>query len=316
MIACGVNLRILSCLLVAMNLAGAEAPPRRIAVSANHRFLQYDDGAPFFWLGDTACNCSSSWIARRPSGISTIASRRASRGTGGGVAEYRCEERFRRDGAGGAECGDAEHRGGLLGPRGLGGGPGSEARDFRGDAAGVGVGGRRGELNAGNVAEYGKFLARRYRDKPNIIWVLGGDTRGDQQTEVWNALGRAIKGEDPKHLMTYHPFGRMQSSTWFHDELWLDFNMFQSGHQRYDQDKDSPRRYGEDNWRYVRDDYARTPVKPVLDGEPSYENIPQGLHDTSQPYWSDADARRYAYWSVFAGSFGHTYGDQCGVSVS
>jgi hypothetical protein len=45
-----------------------------------------------------------------------------------------------------------------------------------------------------------------------------------------------------------------------------------------------------------------------LDGEPSYEHIPQGLHDTLQPRWDPGDVRRYAYWSVFAGSFGHTYG--------
>jgi hypothetical protein len=49
-------------------------------------------------------------------------------------------------------------------------------------------------------------------------------------------------------------------------------------------------------------------MKPVLDGEPSYEDIPQGLHDFSAPRWQDYDVRRYAYWSVFAGSCGHTYG--------
>jgi hypothetical protein len=59
----------------------------------------------------------------------------------------------------------------------------------------------------------------------------------------------------------------------------------------------------------VAEDYARTPIKPTLDGEPSCEKIPQGLHDATQPYWTDADVRRYAYWSVFAGSFGHTYGN-------
>ena len=46
----------------------------------------------------------------------------------------------------------------------------------------------------------------------------------------------------------------------------------------------------------------------MLDGEPSYEEIPQGLHDPSEPWWKAPDVRRYAYWSVFAGSFGHTYG--------
>ena len=46
----------------------------------------------------------------------------------------------------------------------------------------------------------------------------------------------------------------------------------------------------------------------MLDGEPSYEDIPQGLHDFNEPRWKDCDVRRYAYWSVFAGAFGRTYG--------
>jgi hypothetical protein len=58
----------------------------------------------------------------------------------------------------------------------------------------------------------------------------------------------------------------------------------------------------------MSDDYSKTPVKPSFDGEPSYESIPQGLHDPSQPYWNDSDVRRYAYWSVFAGGCGFTYG--------
>ena len=82
--------------------------------------------------------------------------------------------------------------------------------------------------------------------------------------------------------------------------------MFQSGHRRYDQGGGDK---GEDNWRYVLEDFAKQPSKPTLDGEPSYENIPQGLHDPKQPRWTDRDVRRYAYWSVFAGAFGHTYGN-------
>jgi hypothetical protein len=84
--------------------------------------------------------------------------------------------------------------------------------------------------------------------------------------------------------------------------------MFQSGHRRYDQDT-LGLCYGEDNWKYVVDDYAKTPVKPTMDGEPSYEGIPQGLHDSTQPYWTESDVRRYAYWSVFAGAGGFTYGN-------
>jgi hypothetical protein len=165
-----------------------------------------------------------------------------------------------------------------------------------------------GMLNPENAAGYVRWLAGRYASKQNLFWILGGDTPADRNNEVWTAMGRALREADPAHLITFHPFGRTQSSTWFHNEPWLDFNMFQSGHRRYGQDP-APGAKEEDNWKYVAEDYARTPVKPTLDGEPSYENIPQGLHDPSQPYWQDSDVRRYAYWSVFAGAFGHTYGD-------
>ncbi|MCD7905989.1 MAG: glycoside hydrolase family 140 protein [Clostridiales bacterium] len=67
--------------------------------------------------------------------------------------------------------------------------------------------------------------------------------------------------------------------------------------------------FGEDNWKYVLRDRERLPLKPTLDAEPSYEWILQGLHDPTQPYWRAKHVRRYAYWSVFAGACGHTYGD-------
>jgi hypothetical protein len=167
------------------------------------------------------------------------------------------------------------------------------------------------DITVEKVTAYAEWLAKRFRKKPNIFWINGGDLRGDVRPEIWKALGATLKADDPGHLITYHPFGRTQSSTWFHNEVWLDFNMFQSGHRRYDQLKgDGAESWkGEDNWRYVLEDQAKQPHKPTLDGEPSYENIPQGLHDTTQPYWNANDCRRYAYWSVFAGACGHTYGD-------
>lgn len=154
------------------------------------------------------------------------------------------------------------------------------------------------------------FLARRYRNRPNIVWLNGGDIKGSDSMQVWNTIGTTLRKEDPGHLITFHPRGRTQSSTWFHNAAWLDFNMFQSGHRRYDQDTSKAElRYGEDNWRYVNVDYAKMPAKPTFDGEPSYENIPQGLHDTLEVRWNDAAVRRYGYWSVFAGGCGYTYGD-------
>ena len=166
---------------------------------------------------------------------------------------------------------------------------------------------RSGKVTTAQAEKYAGWLAGRYGKEPNIIWLNGGDVRGSDSTAVWNTIGRTLKNNTSGQLITFHPFGRTQSSEWFHNESWLDFNMFQSGHRRYDQDT-AGLAYGEDNWRYMAADYNRLPVKPSLDGEPSYESIPQGLHDPSQPYWTDADVRRYAYWSVFAGGCGFTYG--------
>ncbi len=155
--------------------------------------------------------------------------------------------------------------------------------------------------------QYGTWIAKRYKNQRNIIWLNGGDIVGADAYNVWDTLGTAIRNADHNHLITFHPRGRMQSSMWFHNEEWIDFNMIQSGHRRYDQD-DTELNYGEDNWRYIQTDYNLSPVKPTIDGEPSYEGIPQGLHDTLQPYWIDDDVRRYGYWSVFSGAFGYTYG--------
>jgi hypothetical protein len=165
-------------------------------------------------------------------------------------------------------------------------------------------------INHNEAKVYATFLANRYKSFPNVIWMNGGDIPGSDSLKVWNAIGNTLHGLDPGHLITFHPRGRKQSSIWFQNAPWLSFNCFQSGHRAYAQDtskKDFD--YGEDNWRYAESDYNKRPVKPTLDAEPSYENIPHGLHDITQPRWTAADVRRYGYWSVFAGACGYTYGN-------
>lgn len=158
-------------------------------------------------------------------------------------------------------------------------------------------------------ATYAKWIANRYKNRSNIIWLNGGDIKGSDSLNTWKAIGNNLRATDPNHLITFHPFGRTTSSEWFHNEPWLDFNMFQSGHKSYDLDTSAgEHKFGPDNYKFVLIDYAKTPVKPTLDGEPSYEEIPYGLHDTTKPRWNDNDVRRYGYWEVFAGGAGYTYG--------
>ncbi len=169
-----------------------------------------------------------------------------------------------------------------------------------------------GKVSIQQAEAYAAFLANRYKNKTNIIWMNGGDVKGTEGgLDTWKMIGSTLRKYDGNHLITYHPRGRTSSSEWFHTEPWLDFNLFQSGHRDYSQDTSSneTNHYGEDNWKFVDVDYNLKPVKPTLDGEPSYENIPHGLHDSMQPRWTAADVRRYAYWSVFAGGAGFTYGE-------
>jgi hypothetical protein len=157
---------------------------------------------------------------------------------------------------------------------------------------------------------YTKFLVDRYKNNWNIIWLNGGDIKGSEHMDIWKSMADILRKNDPNHLITFHPRGRTASSDWFHNEPWMDFNMVQSGHRRYDQDtsKNEQKHYGEDNWKFIEADYAMKPIKPTIDGEPSYEHIPQGLHDPKEIRWAPEDVRRYGYWSVFAGAFGYTYG--------
>jgi hypothetical protein len=148
---------------------------------------------------------------------------------------------------------------------------------------------------------YGRFLGSRYAKQRNIIWILGGDRRADDVEGIWRAMAKGIavgisgKEDYSLPLMTYHPNRPNHSSTWFHDDPWLDFNMFQSGH----------RVRNNANYEMIKKDYSRSPIKPVIDGEPAYEDHPVR---SETGYFRDHDVRKGAYWALFAGAFGHTYG--------
>lgn len=289
----------------------------KLKVTENGRYLQHENGAPFFWLGDTGwllperlnrdevdfylnhCKQNGYNVIQ----IQTINDVPAYNVYGqSSMPEGYDFKNINKKGVYGYWdhmdyiIKEAEQRGIYIGMTCIWGGLVNA-----------------GKMNVKEAQLYGKFLAERYKNSPNIIWFIGGDIRGDVKTEVWLTLAKTIRAIDNNHLMTYHPRGRTCSSTWFNNEDWLDFNMFQSGHRRYGQRKGDgdytiAENTEEDNWRYVESAQKMIPLKPVIDGEPSYEDIPQGLHDFNEVRWNANDVRRYAYWAVFAGAFGHTYG--------
>jgi len=158
-----------------------------------------------------------------------------------------------------------------------------------------------------NARAYGHFLGQRYRDQPNLVWILGGDrpaVAGEADYRpVWRAMAAGIdEATGGVTLVTYHPSGGNSTSAWLHDEPWLDVNMMQSGHGA---GRDTP------VWDRIAHDYSLKPVKPTLDGEPNYEDHPVSPWPTWNPangYFRDYDVRKQLYRSVFAGGCGVTYG--------
>jgi hypothetical protein len=151
-----------------------------------------------------------------------------------------------------------------------------------------------------NAYIYGKWIGERYKNKSNIIWIMGGDRPIETDTHllIVRNMATGIKEvTENKQLMTYHPTGFSSSSDYIHNESWLDFNMIQSGHGGVNIK----------NYEFVQKDYALNPVKPTLDGEPRYEDHPVNFN-AENGYFDDYDVRVAAYWSMLSGSLGHTYG--------
>jgi len=289
----------------------------KLKVTENGRYLQHENGAPFFWLGDTGWLLPERLNRDEADFYLSECSKR-----GYNVVQIQTIDKVPSINAYGQSSmpdgfnfkdinkkgvyGYWDHMDFII-----------KSAEKRGIYIGMdciwgGMVGS-GQMSVKEAQAYGKFLGERYKNSPNIIWFIGGDIRGDVKTDVWEALATSIKAVDNNHLMTYHPRGRTSSATWFNDAQWLDFNMFQSGHRRYGQRKGDgdytiAENTEEDNWMYVEKSQSLKTLKPIIDGEPSYEDIPQGLHEENEARWNDNDVRRYAYWSVFAGSFGHTYG--------
>jgi hypothetical protein len=148
-------------------------------------------------------------------------------------------------------------------------------------------------FNVDNARIYGRWLGERYRARPNVVWVNGGDRIPTGKEEVFRALADGLRqGDGGTHLITYHPCGWRHSSQFFHGEEWLDFNMIETWTE----------------WVHVyeavRADYGLVPVKPVVLGEPAYEDGPEYPLGPISPLI----VRRQAWWSWMGGGF-FTYGN-------
>jgi hypothetical protein len=316
---------LVALVLPALAVSATPNPLPQLKVSPNKRFLVTADGKPFFYLGDTAWELFHR--ADRKEAVMYLDKRAAEKFTViQAVAVAELDGMSRPNSQGDLPFIDRNPAKPAVTP---GANPNNAEQydywdhvEFIVDEANrrglyVGflptwgrwiVGDREGKdkvFTLENAQGYGEFLGKRF-GKKGVIWVLGGDRTAAGFEDVWRAIAKGIaigtsgKEDYDAVMMSFHPRGGGTSSTWFHDDAWLDFNMHQTGHGLADTVKP---------WLKISADYMRTPIKPVMDAEPLYEDHPLAFRAKDLGYSFDAHVRQRAYWDVFSGAFGHTYGN-------
>ncbi|MEY3178320.1 MAG: hypothetical protein RJB42_561 [Bacteroidota bacterium] len=304
------------CLLHTFLFSQEVAKLGKIQTTSDGRYLQYEDGTPFFWLGDTAWEL---FHRLTKSEIEQYLENR--RGKGFNVIQAVALAEFN----------------GLLKPNMNGDIPFNNldpeqpnekyfafVDEVIASAAAKGLyigllptwgdkvtpnwGDGPVVFNEKKAYAYAKWLAKRYVGSQNIIWILGGDRPPMRDSNdwrpIWRAMAQGITDVQGKNtFITYHTWGGpLSTSQQIHNEPWLSMNMTQSGHGG---GHDVP------IWEWITRDRALSPVKPVIDAEPNYEDHPVNPWPTWDPangYFRDYDVRKQTYRSVFAGAAGVTYG--------
>lgn len=286
--------------------AGGKRKPMRLKVSKNRRFLAYEDDRPFFYLGDTA------WELFH----------RLNREEADLYLTTRAKQGFTVIQAVALAELDGLHTPNPYGHTPLQGDDPTKPNDAyfqhvdyvvnKAESLGLTIAmlptwgdkwnkkwGQGPEIfTPTNARIYGAWLAKRYAEKP-ILWVLGGDRppETEEHKAIIRAMAEGIRASVGKsQLISYHTYGGSSSANYFHDDSWLDFNMYQTGHKR-----------DQENWRSIGKDYERTPTKPCMDAEPGYENMPNDLKDADVRLYAH-HCRKFLYGALFAGAHGHTYG--------
>ena len=291
----------------------------RLQVTENGRYLEYEDGSPFFYLGDTAWELfhrldreeADLYLTNRAEKGFTVIQAVALSELDGlnepnayGHKPLIENDPTRPDVREGPDYDYWDHVDYILRKAeslGLTVGLlpcwGDKWQSTRGGTGPV-------VFDSDNARVFGKWLGERYKESA-IIWILGGDRNvySKEDRAIIESMARGLRdGDKGRHLMTFHPRGPGMSSEYFHEANWLDFNMVQSSHAAQDHD----------NGLYIENDYVLKPTKPTLDGEPRYEGIRVGFYLSNvakNVYFDDYDVRQAAWWAVMAGACGHTYGN-------
>lgn len=144
--------------------------------------------------------------------------------------------------------------------------------------------------------QFGRFVGNRYKNFPNVMWMMAGDRNPGEFMAVTRAMAEGIKAADPNHLMTAHPRSAFSALDVFDSESWLDVNV------TYTYSPEMKSSHGQYHvYAAARKDYLRARPLPFFMIESAYEN-----ERDSTPLW----IRRQAYWSLLSGATGQAMGNK------
>jgi poly(3-hydroxybutyrate) depolymerase len=136
------------------------------------------------------------------------------------------------------------------------------------------------------LGAYGRYVGERFKDLPNIVWMMGGDF-AIPETERWtgNELALGLREGGASQIMTAHG-GQTTAVQSFGEQSWLAV--------------DTVYRYQPDLWRPLLAAYRAQPWKPFVLIETTYE----GEHNSPPD-----QIRRQAWWAMLSGACGQFFGN-------
>ena len=147
----------------------------------------------------------------------------------------------------------------------------------------------------GQMTTFGATLGTRYKNYPNIIWVMGGDNSGPGGTVLARvaACADGIKSTDTRHLMTAHTDGDevLSAEAVFGGYSWFDINT-------------SYRITEATQVSMGATTHAESPTRPWFDIEGKYDG-----DDTRSPQATRQSLRVQAWTALCTGGNGHVFGN-------
>ncbi len=277
-----------------------------LRVGGQGRYLCYDDGTPFFWLGDTHWG----FVIAEPWETSEEDFTNSFRG----IADLRWEQGFtvyqsnlRTDGFFGKPT-DYWEKGEKLLPNVAYYQKEVDRRmqyiADKGFVNALGQSWATNVLNGGLEREkaLARYIVARYGALP-VVWTLAGEVawyvEKDRQACIdgWREVAKVIEKMDGYGtLQSAHYTNERPFAEYYQNESWFDFTMNQAGHGDYPLSA-----------KYYREHRAKYPDKPFIESEALYEFTITLEENGGRPVTADM-LRRVAYLTMQIGGCGYSYG--------